>query len=73
MMYVCVSMIFIFIQDVCVWLYDIYIHTGCMCVVLYLYSYRMYVCSSMIFIFIQDVCVWQCDIYIHTGCMFVVV
>ena len=26
-------MIFTFIQDVCVWLYDIYIHTGCMCVV----------------------------------------
>ena len=43
----CGSMIFIFIQDVCVWYYDIYIHSGC-----------MYVCGSMIFIFIQDVCVW---------------
>ena len=29
----CGSMIFIFKQDVCMWYYDIYIHTGCMCVV----------------------------------------
>ena len=56
----CGSMVFIFIQDVCV-------------VVWYLYSYRMYVCGSMIFIFKQDICVWYYDIYIHTGCMCVVV
>ena len=44
MMHVCGSMVFIFIQDVCV-------------VVSYLHSYRMYVCGSMIFIF-KDICVW---------------